>query len=65
MDSQIDELFFNNITQLSNETNNNNTTTNNNTRVQTEEEMVSNNKIQSKLPLIILGCGLILILFKK
>ena len=58
MDSQIDDLFFNNITQLSNEPNNNN-------KVNTEEEITIDNKMKSKLPLIILACGLILILFKK
>ena len=58
MDSQIEDLFFNNITQLSNEPNNNN-------KVNTEEEITTNDKIQSKLPLIIIGCTLILILFKK
>jgi hypothetical protein len=58
MDSQIDDLFFNNISQLSNEPNNNN-------KVNTEEEITTNDKMKSKLPLIILGCTLILILFKK
>ena len=58
MDSQIDDLFFNNITQLSNEPNNNN-------KNNTEEEITTNDKMKSKLPLIIFACGLILILFKK
>ena len=59
MDSQIDDLFFNNITQLSNEPNNNND------KFNSEEEITTNDKMKSKLPLIILACGLILILFKK
>ena len=59
MDSQVDDLFFNNITQLSNDLNNNND------KVKPEEEMIIDNKMKSELPLIILACGLILILYKK
>jgi hypothetical protein len=57
MDSQLDDLFFNSITELSNEPTNNN-------KVTTEDDK-TNDKMKSKLPLIILGCTLILILFKK
>ena len=46
MDSQVDDLFFNNITQLSNDLNNNND------KVKPKEEMIIDNKMKSELPLI-------------
>ena len=57
MDSQLDDLVFNDIKELSNEPTNNNKATTENDK--------TNDKMKSKLPLIILGCTLILILFKK
>ena len=57
MDSQIEELFFYNINNTSSDANNDKV-------IKAEEPTTIDNKMKSKLPLIILGCGLILILFK-